>query len=294
MVSPANTYVGLTHAGPATAADEPDRHYPTGTRNYVRLVVADDYQSAAVALFLKQLGRKRLYLLNDGEGTGYAGAVYAGRAARKLGLAVAGSAVWNAGARSYRPLARRVARSGADAVLLSGCICSNGRKLVTDLRRVLPANATLIGTDNFTSIHGFSDARGAFDGLYVSTAGLPAAALPTRGRRFLAELAPGRPLDDIEPYAAYAAQATEILLDAIARSNGTRASVISQLLATKVGNGLVGDVSFDANGDPAPAPIAIYRVDSHVPYKPHRGAQALVFDRVVQAPPSLVKQGGEG
>jgi branched-chain amino acid transport system substrate-binding protein len=289
MVSPSNTYVGLTHTGPATAADEPNRHYPTGARNYLRLVAADDYQSAGAVLFLKQLGRKRLYLLSDGEGTGYAGAVYAAAAARKLGLAISGSAAWNASARSYRLPARRVARSGADAVLLSGCICSNGRKLVMDLRSVLGATATLIGTDNFSTTRGFRHARGAFDGLYISTAGLPAAALPARGKRFLAQLAPGRPLYDVAEYAAYAAQAAETLLDAIARSNGTRASVISELLASKVGKGIVGGVSFDTNGDPARAPIAIYRVDSHAPSEPHRGVQGLVLDRVLEPARSLVE-----
>jgi branched-chain amino acid transport system substrate-binding protein len=288
MVSPSNTYVGLTHAGPATAADEPDRHYPTGARNYLRLPGADDYQSAAVVMFLKQLGRKRVYLLNDGEGTGYAAAVYAAGSARKLGLALAGRAVWNAGARSYRSLAQRIARSGADAVVLSGCICSNGRRLVGDLRSVLGATATLIGTDNFAR-NAFRRARGIFDGLYISTPGVPAAALPSRGRRFLAELAAGRRLDDVEQYVAYAAAATEILLDAVARSNGSRASVIGELLATEDGNGIVGAVSFDANGDPIRAPIAIFRVDSHVPYHRHRGAQGLVFERVIEPPASLLE-----
>ena len=29
MVSPANTYVGLTHAGPGLEEGEPDKYYPT-------------------------------------------------------------------------------------------------------------------------------------------------------------------------------------------------------------------------------------------------------------------------
>ena len=52
MISPSATYVGLTHAGPATAADEPDRYFPTGARSLVRLLGADDYQSAGIDLFL--------------------------------------------------------------------------------------------------------------------------------------------------------------------------------------------------------------------------------------------------
>jgi YVTN family beta-propeller protein len=289
MISPSNTYVGLTHAGPATAADEPDRYYPTGARNYVRLVAADDYQSAGIDLFLKQQRRTRLYLLNDGQGTGYAGAIYAQQAARKVGLGIAGSATWNPTARSYHALAQRIARSRADAVLLSGCVCSNGLTLITDLRAVLHDTATLIGTDNFSESSGFIHAHGAFDGLYISAAGLASQALPPSGKRFLATLLPGRRIDDIDQLASTAAQATEILLDAISRSNGTRASVTRELFATDTNKGITGPVSFDARGDPAPAPIAIYRIDSNAPRDPHHSVQGEVLDRVVDIPRTLIR-----
>jgi branched-chain amino acid transport system substrate-binding protein len=49
QISPANTYVGLTHGGPGTAAGEPNKYYPTGKRNYARVVAADDFQGAADA-----------------------------------------------------------------------------------------------------------------------------------------------------------------------------------------------------------------------------------------------------
>ena len=58
MVSPANTYVGLTHGGPGTVAGEPGKYYPTGKRNYARVVAADDYQGAADAL-LAQVARRQ-------------------------------------------------------------------------------------------------------------------------------------------------------------------------------------------------------------------------------------------
>jgi len=288
MISPSNTYVGLTHAGPATAADEPDRYYPTGARNYVRLVAADDYQSAGIDLFLKQQGRTRLYLLDDGQGTGYAGAIYAQQAARKVGLGIAGSATWNPTARSYHALAQRIARSRADAVLLSGCVCSNGLTLITDLRAVLHHTATLIGTDNFATSQGFIHAHGGFDGVYISSAGLPAQALPASGARFLATLLPGTRLDDIDPSVSNAAQATEILLDAISRSNGTRASITRALFATDTHPGITGPISFDARGDPAPAPIAIYRIDSGAPRNSHQSVQGEMFERVIDVPRALI------
>lgn len=284
MISPTNTYVGLTHPGPATAADEPSRYYPTGARNFVRLTATDDEQSAGIVLYLKRRGHTRIYLLHDGEGTGYAGAVYAERAARQLGLQIAGVAGWNPAGHSFRALAARIRRSRADAVVLSGCICSNGERLVRDLRNTLDPDTTLIGPDNFSASRVFVDAAGAFDGLYISNAGIPAQGLPRRGRNFLAQLSPHRSLRDFDPSAAFAAQATEILLDAIATSDGTRASVDRSLLATRIGDGLIGPLAFGLHGDPTPAHITIYRVDSHAPATKHRLTQGLVFEQVVDPP----------
>ena len=43
-------YVGLTHAGPGTRGQvAPGKYYPTGHRNYARVVAADDFQGAADA-----------------------------------------------------------------------------------------------------------------------------------------------------------------------------------------------------------------------------------------------------
>ena len=48
MISPANTYPGLTKPGKGEAG-EPEKYYPNGKRNYTRVVPADDLQGAAAA-----------------------------------------------------------------------------------------------------------------------------------------------------------------------------------------------------------------------------------------------------
>ncbi len=45
MISPANTYTGLTKPGKGEP-DEPDKYYPNGKRNYTRVIPADDLQGA--------------------------------------------------------------------------------------------------------------------------------------------------------------------------------------------------------------------------------------------------------
>ena len=57
----------------------------------------------------------------------------------------------------------------------------------------------------------------------------------------------------------YAAHATEVALDAIARSDGSRRSVARALLRTDLRGGPLGPTSFDAHGDLRAAPVAILR-----------------------------------
>ena len=93
-----------------------------------------------------------------------------------------------------------------------------------------------------------------------SLPGVPLKRLPPEGRRFVAEFGATQPGGFVTPDAVYAAQATEIMLDAIARSDGSRASVTRSLLATQVEDGLIGDVRFNANGDVRPRPYSVWRV----------------------------------
>src|SRR5437588_280728 len=139
MVSPANTYVGLTHPGPGTAAGEPGKYYPTGKRNYARVVAADDYQGAADALLAQQLGIKKIYILNDKEAYGLGVATNFKNAAKKLGTTIAGFTAWDGKASSYEALAVKIKQSGAQGVFLGGLVCENGGKLIKDLRNGLGA-----------------------------------------------------------------------------------------------------------------------------------------------------------
>ena len=68
---------------------------------------------------------------------------------------------------------------------------------------------------------------------------VPAARLPASGRRFVAafEEAIGRRADH---FSITAAQATDVLLDAIAASDGTRASVTRNLFRVRVEDGILG------------------------------------------------------
>ena len=61
----------------------------------------------------------------------------------------------------------------------------------------------------------------------------------------------------IDPYAIYGAQAAQIVLDAIADSDGSRSDVIAKMFATEVTDGLLGSFNFNENGDPTNASGAV-------------------------------------
>jgi branched-chain amino acid transport system substrate-binding protein len=99
----------------------------------------------------------------------------------------------------------------------------------------------------------------AAEGVTVSVLGLPPERLTGRGKEFVTAFgeAIGGP---VEPFAVYAAAATEVLLDAIARSDGTRASVTANLLNTRIEDGILGETSFDENGDIATKSVTFYEI----------------------------------
>jgi branched-chain amino acid transport system substrate-binding protein len=280
MVSPANTYVGLTHSGPGTAAGEPDKYYPNGKRNYIRMVAADDYQGASNAMLAKQLGYKSVFVFNDKEAYGLGVATDFRNAAKKLGLKIAGFTAWDPKASSYAALANKVKQSGADVAYLGGLECENGSKLIKDLRGTLGKTFPLIAPDGFSS---FSDvwknSGGAALGMYISVAGEPNDKLGPAGKKFVKDF--GAELGaSPNPYSAYGAQSMEVMLTAIANSGGSRAKVADNLLHTKVTDGILGTFSINANGDTTSNPVTQYKLG--------QGGKAPAF-KTITPPASLVK-----
>src|SRR5262245_8632165 len=92
MVSPANTYPGLTKtAGADLKAGEPDVYHPTKVRNYARVGTADDVQGAGAARFVHdQLKANTVYILDDQELYGKGVADVFEATAKSIGLNVVG------------------------------------------------------------------------------------------------------------------------------------------------------------------------------------------------------------
>ena len=135
-------------ARPATALGlpgEPDIYYPTGSRNYVRVLPPDDMHGAAHALLAKDLGLRRVYLLQDGSARQKGQLIDPFRyAARRLNVPIAGSAVYDPEDERFDELVDRVARSGADGIVLAADPYVGGDRLLKALRERLGTRVTIM------------------------------------------------------------------------------------------------------------------------------------------------------
>jgi branched-chain amino acid transport system substrate-binding protein len=259
LINGSNSYLGLTRSGPGTAAGEPEKYYPSGRRSFVRLGPADDAQGAANAVLARDLRVGRPFVLehDDPYGRGLA-AAFRG-AADRIGLRLAGTARWDERASSYRPLAERIRTTRAGAVFIAGPFGANGPQLIADLAAVLGPRVRLMAGTGFDAGPIVEAAGAGAEGFRTSIPVLPNRYLAPKGRQFAAEFET-RYSERPCCFSVHDAQATHMLLDAIARSGGSRARVTENLLQSRVHDGLLGDFAVDRNGDTTLNTIGIYRI----------------------------------
>jgi YVTN family beta-propeller protein len=236
--------------------------YPDGQHGYARVEPADDYEVVAGALAAKGLGRRGgVYYLEDRDvSAGDPRREWFRRTAERIGLHIAGEAAWRSAAKDYNRLAERVRASGASAVYINGSVGANTGQLLQDLRAAIGPNVPLIASSQFTPIWSlFANVGEVARGIRVTWAGLPVDRLGASGRRFVRAFGATQPGRRVAAFDVYAAAATEVLLHAIARSDGTRASVTRALANTRLADSPLGPLALDRHGEPTSNPIAVVR-----------------------------------
>jgi branched-chain amino acid transport system substrate-binding protein len=267
MISPANTYIGLTK--PGGEPDEPEKYYPTGERNYARVIVADDKQGkAGVALMLAE-GMESVYILDDRETYGKGLADQFQQAAEDQGIEVVGREGIDGSAPNYRSLMNKIAEAQPDAIYFGGIIENNAGQLIKDKVGAGMSNedVAFIGPDGIFLDELLSQAGDSAEGIYVTFGGLPQSELSGEGQQFVENFE--QQYDEpIQPYTAYAYEAANVMLDAIERASEEaggdvpdRQAVVEQIFATEDYQGALGTWSFDEDGDTTLTELSVQRVE---------------------------------
>ena len=252
MVSAANTWPGLTQK--TKTPGEPEKYYPTGTRSYARVVAADNFQGPADAMLAQQLGIKSVYILNDKQAYGLGVATYFKDAAKKLGIEIKGFAAYNTKTgTNYQALMQQIGATHPDAIFIGGLVCENGGQVIKDKVSVLGSNTgkvKLILPDGFTTQSTIDEAGAKnAEGLYASVAGVPPDQLTGAGKTFVTDFNNTYHPDALDPYTPYAAAEAQVLLNAIAASDGSRTSITSHLFGVKVTDSVLGNFAINDQGD---------------------------------------------
>lgn len=249
MVSPANTYPGLTKNVPGVEQGEPSSYYPGCKRNYTRVVPADDLQGAAAANWAKQLGVQKVYVLDDTQLYGHGIATVFTDIAKKIGLNVLGGPEGiDDKASDYRALAEKIRGTNPDLVYFGGITQANAGKLWQDIKAVMP-QVKMMGPDGILE-KAFIDAAGpSAEGTYITFGGLGPSKLTGKGADWY-KAYKAKFNSEPEAYAAYGYDAAKAVLNALQRAGSAdRAAVRDAVFATKDFDGALGKWSFDSSGD---------------------------------------------
>jgi branched-chain amino acid transport system substrate-binding protein len=267
MISPANTALGLTKEGGEPA--EPEQYYPTGERNYTRVIPADDKQGRVAAVLMQEEGIESVFIIDDRETYGQGLADQVEIAAEEFGIEVLGREGIDGSASNYRGLMSSIADAQPDAVYFGGIIENNAGQLVRDKVDAGMSNddVLFIGPDGILVDTYIEQGAEAAEGSYITFGGLPAEELPNAQAFVDAynEAYPDGP--PIAAYTAYAYEAANVMLDAIERAyeadgEVNRQNVLREVFTTEDYEGVLGTWSFDEEGDTSLTELSVQRVEN--------------------------------
>jgi branched-chain amino acid transport system substrate-binding protein len=233
---PALTRGGLLLVSPLNTADDLTR----GRADVARLSATDSAQAAAAARYLEGAGARRVAALSDGTPRGDDFRAAFARAAGQTGL--------------------RLVSGPADAAYVGGVLAGPTRTTLETARRRARGGPLALSSGYGPAAQLVDTAGSAAEGALLFVAGVPVERLGEPGRDFVRrfEESIGR---SPHPYAVYAAQAAQLLLDAVGRSGGSRGEVARAVLRARDPRSLIGPFAFDRNGDPRRAAVTVFRVE---------------------------------
>jgi len=264
--SPANTNPDLTKGDPA-------KQIRTKPNNYIRVVTTDDVQGPAASQYIFDvLKKKSVYIIDDTEtfGKGVADAFEADFV--KSGGTVVKHDAAPKTTQDYVTIMTAAAALKPEAIYFGGVTATGGARIL------LAAAQAGLGDVPYVSPDGINDGSGATKDSFLNLAG--AAAKNSYSTLAGAGTFPAKDQFDKDYKAEYGIDATgyagqgygcaQVVIDAIGRAGATAADANAMREAVRVAGTatdhtyktILGDITFDANGDTSQKIVSIYSFDA--------------------------------
>ena len=273
QVSPTATAIGLTESAAGAERGEPEKHYPSGKRNFARVIPNDTVQCAAQVDLMREQGVRRLFVVTDRDVYGRGlGACISARA-EEAEIEIVGRETIDPTADDFTALTSEIRDSQADGLFAGSTLPLPTAQLFAEAHRALPALKLFapheLAEPVFTRRLGAAAQR-----TLLTSPVLPESEYPPAARAFFTayERAYRRPAG---PYAIFGYETMAAVLEAIrnagAEGNG-REKVQNEFRQLEARRSVLGTYSIDENGDTTLTRYGVYRV----------GPGGLVFVKAVE------------
>jgi branched-chain amino acid transport system substrate-binding protein len=259
QLSAGDGLTSLTRQPPGRPRAGPARYYPTGTRNFLRLIPNDLLQAETLLEQARAAGAERLAVVYESQiyGRELAGQLLA--RARRDGPEPVGSEEYAGRVEDIPDLARSLAEERPDAVAYAGVAGPGTGRLLAAIDRELPGVPVLATSGMLVRDRPVPAAPSRVEAF---TPVRPASELPPAGRRLLRRLRRLEGRFVARPEAVYGYEAMRVVLDAIRHAGPDRRRVIAAALAVRTRRSPIGVYGVRATGDVDREAFALYAMDN--------------------------------
>ena len=248
QINASNTWPGLTK--PGYAPGEPGIFYPTGLRHYFRLLATDDIQGPAGAIWAKEMGFERVYILDDGQAYGQGIANLFAERAKLLEIDVLGRETIDLDNNiDFTEKVAYITQQKPDVIYFGGYNVSGITDFIKELRAT-DKSIAIMGPDGIRDQE-FIDRIGEMaEGIYATVVGAPSNHIPTAAAQKYHDRYIEKYNEEPEVFGAFSYEAVYVILNALEQANSSdRSDVLNAVRNTKEFQKLLPPWSFDENGD---------------------------------------------
>lgn len=227
-----------------------------GFKTTYRMIATDAQQAPALATYAaKQMGAKTLAIVDDATAYGQGLADQFSKNAQALGIKVLSRDACNDKTVDFKGILTKIKNENPDIIMYGGEDAA-GANLVRQASQLGLRSKILSGDGMCTEKLG-ELAGDASKNLTCSEASLPLEKMPG-GREFKTKYE-STFKQTMQPYAPFAYDAVNVIIDSMRRANSTDPAKILASMPSTSFNGVIGQIAFDQKGDLKDTGISIYQ-----------------------------------